>query len=86
MTYYHTMAKAKVAVTVDTATLKRLDALVRSGRFASRSQAVEAAIDAHLSRLERTRLAEQCSRLDAGDERRWAELGFDADAQQWPPY
>jgi Arc/MetJ-type ribon-helix-helix transcriptional regulator len=80
------MAKAKIAVTLDDGMLRRLDALVRAGRFANRSQAVEAAVEAQLARLERTRLAAQCALLDAADERQWAELGLEEDARAWPRY
>jgi Arc/MetJ-type ribon-helix-helix transcriptional regulator len=80
------MAKAKVAVTLDSTTLARVDRLVRSARFANRSRAIEAAVVAQLDRLERNRLAEECAKLDSAVERALAEEGIDADAKAWPEF
>ena len=67
MTYSHTrrlrMAKAKLAITLDEATLGRVDKLVRQSMFASRSQAIQEAVEEKLSRLERSRLARECAKL-----------------------
>jgi len=80
------MAKAKVAVTLDTRTLRRVDRLVRDARYPNRSQAIEAAVTAQLERLERSRLAEECAKLDPEAERALAEEGLGSDAAEWPPY
>ena len=80
------MPKTKVAVTLDTETLRRVDRLVRDARYPNRSQAIEAAVAEQLARLERRRLAEDCAKLDAAAERELAEEGFDADAAAWPEY
>ena len=63
------MAKAKVAVTLDTETLRRVDRLVRDTRYPNRSQAIEAAVAAQLERLEGRRLADECAKLDPAIER-----------------
>ncbi len=80
------MAKAKVAVTLDSSTLGRLDRLVRAAHFESRSQAIEVAVEEKLARLERTRLAEECAKLDPRAEKALAELGLSEDTEEWPPY
>jgi len=80
------MAKTKVAVTLDTETLRRVDRLVRDARYPNRSQAIEAAVAEQLARLEGRRLAEECAKLDAAAERALAEEGFGADAAAWPEY
>jgi Arc/MetJ-type ribon-helix-helix transcriptional regulator len=80
------MAKAKVAVTLDSDTLRRVDQLVREARFPNRSQAIEAALTAQLERLEGRRLAEQCARLDPAAERALAEEGMGVDGAAWPEY
>ena len=80
------MPKAKVAVTLDTRTLQRVDRLVRDAHYPNRSQAIEAAIDAQLDRLERHRLAAECAKLDPAEERALAEEGLAADAAAWPEY
>lgn len=80
------MAKTKVAVTLDTQTLRRVDRLVRDARYPSRSQAIEAAVTAQLERLDRRRLSEECAKLDPAAERALAEEGLNADVSEWPEY
>ncbi len=80
------MAKAKVAVTLDSQTVRRVDRLVRDSRYPNRSQAIEAAVAAQLERLERRRLAEECGKLDPAAERALAEEGLGTDAAAWPEY
>ena len=77
MTYSPTtevhVPKAKVAISLDTRTLRRVDRLVRDARYPNRSQAIEAAVAAQLDRLERRRLIEDCAKLDPAEERALAE-------------
>lgn len=80
------MAKTKVAVTLDTNTLRRVDRLVRDARYPNRSQAIEAAITGQLDRLERRRLAEECAKLDPAAEQALAEEGLGTDEASWPEY
>ena len=80
------MAKAKIAVTLESSTLARLDRLVSTARFANRSQAIELAVAEKLARLERSRLAEECAKLDPRREQELADLGLEADTTAWPEY
>jgi Arc/MetJ-type ribon-helix-helix transcriptional regulator len=80
------VAETKVAVTLDSQTLRRVDRLVRDARYPSRSQAIEAAVAAQLERLERRRLAEECAKLEPAAERALAEEGIGEDAASWPRY
>ncbi len=80
------MAKTKVAVTLDTDTLRRVDRLVRDARYPNRSQAIEAAITGQLDRLERRRLAEECAKLDPAAEQALADEGLGLDEASWPEY
>ena len=80
------MPKTRVAVTLDTDLLGRLDLLVRGAVYPSRSQAIEAALAEKLARLERRRLAEECAKLDPVAERALAEEGLGEDATTWPEY
>ena len=87
MIYGHTtMPKAKVALTLDAALLDRVDELVARHRFKNRSQAVESALAEKLARLARTRLAEECAKLDPAEEQRLADEGMAATAESWPEY
>ena len=60
----------EVKITISPLVLNRLDAWVQSKHFASRSEAIEQAVEAQLQRLERTRLSEQCA-LDVAKSRLW---------------
>jgi Arc/MetJ-type ribon-helix-helix transcriptional regulator len=86
MIIYHTMAKAKVAVTIDSRLLEDLDALIAADRFPNRSQAIEAALVDKLSRLKHARLAREAAKLDPQQEQLEAEEGIALDAAAWPEY
>jgi metal-responsive CopG/Arc/MetJ family transcriptional regulator len=78
------MPKTKVALTIDTALLERVDSLVERRRFRNRSQAIETAIAEKLERLARTRLATECAKLDPAEEQKMADEGLAGDS--WPEY
>src|SRR5437763_10332070 len=86
MTDWNTMLRPKIAVSLDAATLARLDRLVARGVFPNRSRAVEEAIAEKLARLERGRLARECANLDPAFEKALAEEELSADLDTWPPY
>ena len=58
------MSRSKVAVSLEETTLDRLDRLVERSVFPSRSQAIQIAIEEKLDRIERSRLARECAKLD----------------------
>lgn len=78
------MPKTKVALTIDSALLERVDRLVERRRFRNRSQAIEAAIAEKLERLARTRLATECAKLDPAEEQQMADEGLAGDS--WSEY
>ena len=80
------MTKAKIAITVSPLVLNRLDAWVKSEHYASRSEAIEQAVEAQLQRLERTRLAAQCALLNVDEEQAMADMGLAADTVTWPAF
>ncbi len=80
------MPKAKVALTLDAALIDRVDDLVSKQRFRNRSQAVEAALAEKLDRIARTRLAQECAKLDPLEEQQLAEEGLAATGETWPEY
>ena len=80
------MSKTKVAVTIDSELLERVDDLVARQRFRNRSQAVESALAEKLARLARRRLAEECAKLDPQEERQLADEGLAAATESWPAY
>ena len=80
------MPTAKVAISLDSSLLTRLDQWVGRGRFANRSRAVQEAVEDKLDRLEHSRLAVECSKLDKAFEQQLAEEGLTEDFEQWPEY
>ena len=68
------MKSSKVAVSIEKQTLDELDELVKNKVFPSRSRAIQEAVQEKLSRMKRTRLAEECAKLDPSFERALAEL------------
>ena len=80
------MAKCKVAISLDESTLTRLDRLVRKKVFPNRSRAIEEAVKEKLARLEKSRLAQECAKLDPTFEKALAEEGLSEDLAEWPEY
>jgi Arc/MetJ-type ribon-helix-helix transcriptional regulator len=80
------MAKRKVALTLETDLVDRVDELVVQQRFRNRSQAVEAALAEKLQRIARTRLAVECAKLDPKQEKALAEEGLAGSLETWPEY
>ncbi|MFP5406569.1 MAG: ribbon-helix-helix domain-containing protein [Gammaproteobacteria bacterium] len=78
------MSRAKVAITIDEATLERVDRLISQQFFPNRSRAIEAAVEEKLERLERSRLAMECAKLDPDFEKALAEEGLSEDLAAWP--
>ena len=84
---YHTQAmKTKIAITLDAELLAQVDRLVHEDVFPNRSRAIEMAVEDKLERLDRTRLARECAKLDPAAEKALAEEGLTADLASWPPY
>ena len=80
------MSRAKVAISLDESTLERLDKLVERAVFSTRSQAIQEAVEEKLARMERSRLARECAKLDPAFEKALAEEGMSEDAAEWPEY
>ena len=80
------MPRSKVAISMEESTLRRLDGLVRQRIFPSRSQAIQRAVEEKLERMDRSRLARECAKLDPAFEKALAEEGMSEDLRQWPEY
>ncbi|MDR7489354.1 MAG: ribbon-helix-helix domain-containing protein [Armatimonadota bacterium] len=80
------MSRSKVAISLDGGTLKRLDRLVRQAVFPNRCQAIQAAVEEKLARLERRRLAQECAKLDPAFEKDLAEKGMSQVLASWSEY
>ena len=86
MIHHTVMPKTKVALTIDADLLDRVDDLVARQRFRNRSQAIETALAEKLARLARTRLAEECTKLDPTEEQQLADEGLSVSGEPWPEY
>ena len=80
------MSAAKITISIDERLLRRLDTLVQSHVFNSRSQVVRAAVQEKIMRLGKTRLASECAKLDPHEEQAIADEGPAADTVEWPPH
>lgn len=80
------MPRSKVAISLDEATVQRLDKLVERAVFSNRSQAIQEAVEEKLARLEKSRLARECAKLDPTFEKALAEEGMSEDSVEWPEY
>ncbi len=80
------MRSAKVAISIDSELLQRVDGLVKARKFASRSEAFQAAVREKIARLDKTRLASECAKLSKHDERTIADEGLRKDLESWPVY
>jgi len=80
------VARAKVAISLDEKTLNRLDRLVKSHVFPNRSQAIQEAVEEKISRLDRSRLARECAKVDPAFEKALAEEGLSTELGEWPEY
>lgn len=80
------MSSVKVAITIDSRTLERVDGLVARKVYPNRSRAIQSAVAEKLARMERGRLASECAKLDPGYEKALAEEGLGPELDTWPAY
>lgn len=80
------MSTSKIAITLEAETLKRIDRLVKKRAFPNRSRAIQEAVQEKLERIERSRLARECAKLDPKLEQAIAEEGMSEEQGQWPEY
>jgi len=80
------MAASKIAITLEKNMVKRLDMLVKSNIFPNRSKAIQEAVTEKLNRIEKSRLAQECAKLDPKFEQSLAEEGFTSELGEWPEY
>ncbi|MBT4502394.1 MAG: CopG family transcriptional regulator [Gemmatimonadetes bacterium] len=80
------MPRSRIAVPLDANLLERLDRLVEQGVFSSRDQGIQVALEEKLERLEGTRLARECAKLDLAFESSLVEAGLAEDLEEWPEY
>jgi len=81
------MGAEKIAITLEQNILARLDQLVKDYRiFPNRSRAIQEAVKEKLERIEHSRLATECAKLDPVFEKAMAEEGLSEELTEWPKY
>jgi len=80
------MARSKIAISLDALLVERLDRFVKEEVFPNRSQAIQAAVEEKLARLEKGSLARECAKLDPSFEKALAEEGLSEELSEWPEY
>jgi metal-responsive CopG/Arc/MetJ family transcriptional regulator len=80
------MSTTKIAITIEHSLLERLDHVVQRYGWPSRSKAIQEAVVEKLERLDRSRLARECAKLDRREEQGIAEEGIAYECESWPEY
>ena len=80
------MSVAKVAISVDNRILRKIDQLVEKHFFPSRSRAIQEALEEKLIRIDKSRLAHECLKLNINSEKDLAEEGMTEELAKWPKY
>jgi metal-responsive CopG/Arc/MetJ family transcriptional regulator len=80
------MSTAKIAITIEESLLQRVDRLVKSKVFPNRSKAFQQAVEDKIARLDRSRLARECAKLNPKHEKSFAEEGLSGEIDEWPKY
>jgi metal-responsive CopG/Arc/MetJ family transcriptional regulator len=80
------MATSKIAITLDSELVKKLDRLVEKKVFPSRSKAIQEAVAEKIIKLDKYRLARECAKLNPKIERAMAEEAVSAENEIWPEY
>lgn len=76
----------KVTVSIDAELLQKLDMMVRSKVFPSRSRAIQEAVSEKISRLDKNRLIRELSKINVAEEKAMADEGMASEVGEWPPY
>ncbi len=80
------MSTAKIAISIDSRLLERIDDLVRGKIFSNRSKAIQKAVMETIEKLDKNRLARECAKLDPSFEQVMADEGLAKDMEAWPEY
>jgi metal-responsive CopG/Arc/MetJ family transcriptional regulator len=80
------MATSKVAISINSDLLSKVDLLVSQRVYPNRSKAIQEALTDKLALLRQNRLASECAKLDHQVEQNLAEEGIEGDLAEWPTY
>ena len=80
------MPTKKIAISIDSFVLSRVEQLVKEGRYSNRSKAIETAVREKVARADRVRLIRELAKIDPSEEQQLAEESIELDANDWPEY
>ena len=80
------MSVSKVTISIESGLLRRVDHLVKSRVFSNRSQAIQAAVEEKVARLDNNRFAQECAKLDRAQEQALADEGLASEVAEWLEY
>ena len=58
------MGTTKIAISIDKQLVRKLDRMVRNRVFPNRSKAIQEAVEEKIIRIDKSRLARECAKLD----------------------
>jgi len=73
------MSSAKLAITLDSYLVKRIDFMIRENKFPNRSKVIQEALKEKIERMDKERLARECAKLDPEYEQKFAEEGLSSE-------
>lgn len=80
------MSSKKIAISLEQNILAELDQMVQNKIFPNRSKAIKEAVVEKINRVNRSRLAKECAKLDIKFEQSLAEEGMSMEREEWPKY
>ena len=80
------MGTTKIAISIDKQLVRKLDRMVRNRIFPNRSRAIQEAVEEKIIRIDKSRLARECAKLDQTFEKKLADEGISQDLEKWPEY
>jgi len=76
----------KIAISIDKRVLNRIDRLVENRIFTNRSRAIQTAIEEKISKLDKSRLAIESTKLNKAEEQQLSEESSRTNLTEWPEY
>jgi Arc/MetJ-type ribon-helix-helix transcriptional regulator len=80
------MSTTKVAISIEKNLLNQIDEMVSKQVFPNRSKAIQEAVKEKLNRINKSRLAIECSKLDPKFEQALANEWNSTEVEEWPEY
>lgn len=80
------MPVTKIAISIDSKLLNRLDKLVQKRIFPNRSKVIQMAVEEKITRIDKSCLARESQKLKKSEEQSLAEEELAGDFSEWPEY